>query len=56
MPIIALTANASESDRDKCERSGMDEVLTKPYRKNELEDVIERWLGDAVEPSLRKIS
>lgn len=56
VPIIALTANAADSDREKCQRSGMDEVLTKPYRKNELEDVIERWLGDVVEPSLRKIS
>ena len=54
IPIIALTANASESDREKCEHSGMDEVLTKPYRKHELEDVIQRWLEN--EPSLRKIS
>ncbi|MDJ0780236.1 MAG: ATP-binding protein [Gammaproteobacteria bacterium] len=56
VPIIALTANAADSDREKCQLSGMDEVLTKPYRKNELEDVIERWLGEVAEPSLRKIS
>jgi len=49
IPIIALTANASERDREKCHRCGMDEVLTKPYRKQELADVLERWLHE--EPS-----
>ncbi|MCP4875071.1 MAG: response regulator [Gammaproteobacteria bacterium] len=46
IPIIALTANASEADRQKCRQSGMDEVITKPYRKHELEDVLDRWLHD----------
>ena len=49
IPIIALTANASEKDREKCELCGMDEVITKPYRKQELADVLDRWLHD--EPS-----
>ena len=46
IPIIALTANASETDRQRCRQSGMDEVVTKPYRKHELEDVLDRWLHD----------
>lgn len=45
-PIIALTANASETDRQKCRQSGMDEVITKPYRRHELEEVLDRWLHD----------
>ncbi len=49
IPIIALTANASEKDREKCHLAGMDEVLTKPYRKHELADLLDRWLHD--EPS-----
>ena len=49
IPIIALTANASQSDRDHCLRSGMDEIITKPYRKHELAEMLERWLHD--EPS-----
>ncbi len=49
IPIIALTANASEKDRERCLQSGMDEVITKPYRKRELADVLDRWLHD--EPS-----
>ena len=46
IPIIALTANAAETDRQRCRQSGMDEVVTKPYRKHELEDVLDRWLHD----------
>ena len=46
IPIIALTANASETDRQRCSQSGMDEVVTKPYRKHELEDVLDRWLHE----------
>ena len=49
IPIIALTANASENDRQKCHRAGMNEVITKPYRKRELADMLDRWLHD--EPS-----
>jgi CheY-like chemotaxis protein len=49
IPIIALTANASDKDRERCQLVGMDEVLTKPYRKQELADLLERWLHD--EPS-----
>lgn len=49
IPIIALTANASKKDRAKCHKAGMDEVITKPYRKHELADLLDRWLND--EPS-----
>ena len=49
IPIIALTANASDLDRERCHEAGMDEILTKPYRKQELADLLERWLHD--EPS-----
>ena len=49
IPIVALTANASDKDQERCKLVGMDEVLTKPYRKQELADLLERWLHD--EPS-----
>ena len=54
IPIIALTANASEKDRERCRLCGMDEIITKPYRKQELADVLNRWLHD--EPSFITIT
>ncbi|WP_197431105.1 hybrid sensor histidine kinase/response regulator [Aliiruegeria sabulilitoris] len=36
VPIIALTANAFPEDRDLCIASGMDGIITKPFRKRDL--------------------
>ena len=45
MPIVALTANAMEGDRERCLKSGMDDYLAKPMKLSELEEILERWLG-----------
>ncbi len=42
--IIALTANAMQSDRDNCLAAGMDGYLTKPYSSEELYDNLSQWL------------
>ena len=42
-PIIALTANALKGDREKFLAEGMDEYLTKPIRKDELVNIIEKF-------------
>lgn len=36
VPIIALTANALESEKEKCWQAGMNEYITKPYNPNYL--------------------
>jgi PAS domain S-box-containing protein len=44
VPIIALTANAMQGDRDICLAAGMDDYLAKPIQQVELRRVLERWL------------
>jgi signal transduction histidine kinase/CheY-like chemotaxis protein len=42
LPIVALTANAMQGDRDQCLAAGMDEYLTKPILKEVLDAILER--------------
>ncbi len=44
MPIIALTANATNDDRKLCEQAGMDDVVTKPFIKTDLSTCLQQWL------------
>jgi len=49
VPIIALTANALKGDRERCLESGMDDYLSKPMRKANLEAVLLKWLRPRLE-------
>ncbi len=42
VPIIAVTANALSGDRDRCMRVGMNEYMSKPFKKSDIEAAIER--------------
>jgi signal transduction histidine kinase/CheY-like chemotaxis protein len=43
LPIVALTANATTEDRDRCLSSGMDDYLAKPVTVDDLRTVLQRW-------------
>ncbi len=44
VPIIALTANTGDGDREKCLAAGMDDYVGKPYTQEQIRDVLARWL------------
>lgn len=50
LPVIALTASATLKDQQSCIDAGMDAVLTKPFRIEQLQSVIERWCAQPPSP------
>jgi signal transduction histidine kinase/CheY-like chemotaxis protein len=45
-PIVALTANAMQGDREKCLAAEMDDYLGKPFKREEMLGVIAKWIRD----------
>jgi signal transduction histidine kinase len=44
VPVVALTANAFDEDREQARAAGMDAHLAKPYTQQQLREVVCRWL------------
>jgi signal transduction histidine kinase/DNA-binding response OmpR family regulator len=44
VPIIALTAGVSKEERELCFKSGMDDFLSKPIERNELQRITQKYL------------
>ena len=49
--IVALTADALDSDRERCLAAGMDAFMTKPVSSSQLSTTIEQWTGRRTQPA-----
>jgi PAS domain S-box-containing protein len=46
IPIVALTANATQRDTEKCLALGMNDCLTKPFTQEDLLKILDKYLGN----------
>ena len=44
IPIVAMTANAMEEDRQRCLEAGLDDYIAKPIKKEILFETIDKWV------------
>lgn len=43
VPVVALTATTSDINRQLCLNAGMDDFMSKPYTREDLERILQRW-------------
>ena len=49
-PIVAMTANAMEHDRQRCILAGMDDFIAKPIDQGQVRDAVGKWASAAALP------
>ena len=49
-PIIAMTASVLQADRERCQRAGMDDFVSKPVDLDALDDLLTRWIARPDKP------
>lgn len=47
IPIIALTADVIKGIQEKCEQAGMNDYLSKPFKQEQLIELLNKWLNDS---------
>jgi CheY-like chemotaxis protein len=52
LPIVAMTANVMDEDRQACLDSGMDDYMSKPFNTDQFRDMLVRWVPEPVERSV----
>ena len=50
VPIVASTASAMREEVERCFAAGMDDVLPKPVREEDLVDAVRRWVPSSADP------
>ncbi|RLA79358.1 MAG: hypothetical protein DRG78_13110, partial [Epsilonproteobacteria bacterium] len=56
IPIVAMTANAMQGDKEKCSLAGMDDYIAKPIDPELLKSVLKKWLSHSESKQIVEIS
>jgi CheY-like chemotaxis protein len=51
LPIVAVTANAMQADKDACSMAGMNGFLAKPFSRASLQACLAQWLPGLAAPA-----